>query len=109
MTVHKTKNIINLLFQHGKSTCITFLYSFQYKKPTILQQKQVPRKPYRQAITPSPPKTRHGSRNVSRPQTSLGLYNEKEATVDEVLDYSRPKSAFGNNNERVTKLYNINR
>lgn len=79
------------------------------KKPTILQQKQVPRKPYRQAITPSPPKTSPGFRNVSRPQTSLGLYNEQEATFDEVLDYSRPKSAFGNNNERVTKVYNINR
>ncbi|CAH3144633.1 unnamed protein product [Porites evermanni] len=78
------------------------------KKPTILQQKQAPRKPYRQAITPSPPKTSPGSRNVSRPQTSLGLYNEQEATFDEVLDYSRPKSAFGNNNERVTKVYNIN-
>ena len=65
----------------------------------------MPRKPYRQAITPSPPKTSP----VSRPQTSLGLYNEQEATFDEVLDYSRPKSAIGNNNERVTKVYNINR
>ena len=56
------------------------------------------KKSYRRAITPLPPKTNSGVSHTSRPQTSLGLYNEKEGTFDIASNVSRPSSAFGNNN-----------
>jgi len=79
------------------------------RTPKIIQQKQVAKKPYRRAITPSPPKTSPGVKNASRPQTSLAHYNEQEGTFDGGSDYSRPKSAFGNSSERTPNVYRIAR
>ncbi|KAL9955514.1 hypothetical protein ACROYT_G036848 [Oculina patagonica] len=78
-------------------------------KPTISPQKQRAKKSFRRAITPLPPKTNSGVSHPSRPQTSLGLYNEKEGSFDVVSNASRPSSAFGNNNERTPNVYKISR
>lgn len=78
------------------------------KTSTILPQKQVSKKPYRRAITPSPPKGNSGTRSPSRPQTSLALYNEPETSIDAGSDYLRPKSAFGSNG-RSPNVYRISR
>lgn len=84
-------------------------FFFQVERPAILPQKQVVKKPYRRAVTPLPPKANSGVIHPSRPQTSLGLYNDKEGTFDVVSNVSRPNSAFGNNNERSPNVYKISR
>lgn len=66
------------------------------------------KKPYRRAITPSPPKGNSGTRSPSRPQTSLALYNEPETSIDAGSDYLRPKSAFGSSG-RSPNVYRISR
>lgn len=65
------------------------------------------KKSYRRAITPLPPKTGPSIGHAARPQTSLGLYNEKDSSFDIAPNTSRPNSAFGNNT--TPNVYKISR
>lgn len=76
-------------------------------KGTISPRKQAAERSYRRAITPLPPKPVSGIGHVSRPQTSLGLYNEKDGIFDIASNISRPNSAFGNNTS--PNVYKISR
>lgn len=87
----------------------TYVFPTQDKTSIILPQKQGAKKPYRRAITPSPPKGSLVARSPSRPQTSLAIYNDQETTFDAGSDYSRPKSASGNSSERNPNVYRIAR
>lgn len=78
-------------------------------KANISPQKQAAKKSYRRAITPLPPKTGPSIGHAARPQTSLGLYNEKDSSFDIGPNTSRPNSAFGNNTTVTPNVYKISR
>ncbi|CAH3040085.1 unnamed protein product [Pocillopora meandrina] len=94
---------------HGDTITATNLVD----KPDILPiKKQAAKKAiYRRAITPLPPKTTSNAKPTSRPQTSLGLYNEKDGSFDVLSTESRPSSAFGfnSNNDRTASGHKISR